>query len=63
MKNLNHKSISKIYTKDIIDYIADLGWSDRIDTKWRNELIKDILEGFPDIIEDDLEKVLNIVLI
>lgn len=55
--------MSKVYTKDIIDYIADLGWSDRIDTKWRDELIKDILEGFPDIIEDDLEKVLNIVLI
>lgn len=55
--------MSKIYTKDIIDYIADLGWSDRIEAKWRDELIKDILEGFPDIIEDDLEKVLNIVLI
>ena len=55
--------MGKIYTKDIIDYIADLGWSDKIDTKWRDELIKDILEGFPDILEDELDDVLNIVLI
>lgn len=50
-------------TKDVLEYISDLGWTDVIDSKWREKLIKDILEGFPDIVEDELEEVLNIVLI
>jgi hypothetical protein len=50
-------------TKDVLEYISDLGWTDLVDSRWRGELIIDILEGFPDIDEDELEEVLNIVLI
>lgn len=50
-------------TKDVLEYISDLGWTDLIDSRWREKLIDDIFEGFPDIYEDELEEVLNIVLI
>ena len=50
-------------TKDVLEYISDLGWTDLIDSRWREKLTIDILEGFPDIVEDELEEVLNIVLI
>ena len=61
MKNLNQEQMTN--TKDVLEYISDLGWTDLIDSRWRGELIIDILEGFPDIDEDELEEVLNIVLI
>ena len=61
MKNLNREQMTN--TKDVLEYISDLGWADLIDSMWRKKLINDILEGFPDIVEDELEEVLNIVLI
>jgi hypothetical protein len=48
---------------DVLQYISDIGWSDLIDSRWREELIKDILDGFPDILEDELNEILNVVLI
>lgn len=53
----------KTYKLDVLNYISDLGWSDIIDSRWREELIRDILEGFPDILEEDLDEVLNTVLV
>lgn len=50
-------------TKDVLEYISEIGWTDLIDSRWKDKLTKDILEGFPDILEDELEEVLNIVLI
>jgi len=53
----------KTYKLDVLNYISDLGWADIIDSRWREELIKDILEGFPDILEEDLDEVLNTVIV
>ena len=53
----------KIYKHDVLNYISDLGWPDAIDLKMREEFIKDILKGFPDIIEDNPDEVLNTVLV
>lgn len=49
--------------KDVLEYISDLGWTDLVDSKHEEELTNDILEGFPDILDDELEEVLNTVLI
>lgn len=53
----------KTYKLDALNYISDLGWPDTIDSNMSEELIKDILEGFPDILEEDLDEVLNTVLV
>ena len=53
----------KTYKLDVLNYISDLGWPDMIDSMRKEELIKDILEGFPDILEEDLDEILNIVLV
>ena len=60
--NINQRQM-KTYKLDVLNYISDLGWPDTIDSNMSEELIKDILEGFPDILEEDLDEVLNTVLI
>ena len=49
--------------QDVLIYLKEIGWSDLIDSKWEGDVIKDILEAFPDILEDDLSEVLSIVII
>lgn len=37
------------------------GWSDLIDTRWKEEVIKDLNE-IPDITNEDIDEILKIVL-
>ena len=49
--------------QDVLTYLTEIGWSELIDSKWEGDVIRDILEAFPDILEDDLSEVLSIVII
>ena len=41
--------------------LENAGWSDLIDKKWKKDVIKE-LKKVPDITEEEIEEILNIVL-
>ena len=49
--------------KEALLKLDELGGSDLIDGRWRKEVQTDILEYFPEISNEDLEYVLNLVLV
>lgn len=56
--------IMKYYsTRIILEYLQELGWSDLIDSRWRNKVTEDIRSEFPQVDDEILEEVLKIVLI
>jgi hypothetical protein len=50
-------------TRIILEYLQEIGWSDLIDSRWRNNVIADIRSKFPQVDDETLEEVLKIVLI
>lgn len=56
--------IMKYYsTRIILEYLQELGWSDLIDSRWRNKVTEDIRSEFPQVDDEIIEEVLKIVLI
>lgn len=49
--------------REVLLYLEEIGWSDLIDNRWRDELVWDIIAKFPDIPETTLDNVLNLVLV
>lgn len=49
--------------RDVLLYLEDSGWSDLIDSHWKDDLTKEILEKFPNLEGEVLEEVLKLVLI
>ena len=50
-------------TKQIVlQYLEDAGWTEIIDTRFERQLIREILFVFPNISEQLLEEVLDLVL-
>lgn len=43
--------------------MQEIGWSDLIDSRWRNKVIEDIRLEFPQVDNEILEEVLKTVLI
>lgn len=52
----------KITVYDCLDYLQEIGWTELIDGRWRDKVVGDLKERFPDISEDLLNKVLSIVI-
>lgn len=50
-------------TRIILEYLQKIGWSDLIDRRWKHNVIEDIRSEFPQVDDEILEEVLNIVLI
>ena len=51
-------------TKQIVlQYLEDVGWTEIIDARFERQLIKEILFAFPNISEQLLGEVLDLVLI
>lgn len=48
--------------KKILLYLENQGWSDLIDYRWKSEVINEIHSKFPNLEDDVLNKVLNLVL-
>lgn len=55
--------MGNITKSEVLLKIEELGWSDIIDNRWRQKLIGDIYDNFPDISVNTLEDVLNTVII
>ena len=56
-----------IMNKDIVRegllYLQEQGWSDLIDSRWRDDVIKEIKTYIPNISDPDLNEILDLVLV
>ena len=43
--------------------LQEQGWSDLIDSRWRDDVIKEIKERIPNISDEDLNEILKLVLV
>lgn len=59
MKNY-HKDVT---TRDVLLKIDELGWSDLIDSRWKQKLLGDIYDNFPNVSVSVVEEVLKLVLV
>lgn len=50
-------------TRIILEYLQEIGWSDLIDSRWRDKVTEDIRSEFPQVDDETLEEVLKTVLI
>lgn len=57
-----HSMINKQLVSDVLNYLEDKGWSELIDKRWEKEVKTEILKKYPQIDEDTLKYVLELVL-
>lgn len=46
-----------------LQYLEDAGWSDLIDSRWKNQVTDELMKQFPNISDEVLARVLNLVLV
>jgi len=44
-------------------HLEEQGWSDLIDSRWKEDVINEIKNKFPNIPDEELNEVLNLVLV
>lgn len=44
-------------------YLDNAGWSDLIDSRWEDDVVKELKHNFPNISDEVIEKVLELVLV
>lgn len=44
-------------------YLDNAGWSDLIDSRWEENVVKELKHNFPNISDEVIEKVLELVLV
>lgn len=49
--------------RQILLYLQEIGWSELIDNRWKDEVIQDIVYQFPNIEEKELNEILNLILV
>lgn len=52
-----------IAVSNCLSYLEDAGWSDLIDSRWEDKVVEELRTQFPDITDEVLVKVLNLVLV
>lgn len=55
--------ISKDMVSEALLYLEEQGWSDLIDSRWKEDVINEIKNKFPNISDEELNEVLNLVLV
>lgn len=58
--NISMKNKSLI--RDILLYLENKGWTEIIDARWESQVKEEILSGFPNIDQDTLNYVLNLII-
>ena len=48
---------------DCLRYLDKAGWSELIDSRWEEDVVKELKHNFPNISDEVIEKVLELVLI
>jgi hypothetical protein len=59
MKNYS----KKVTVRDVLLKIEELGWSELIDSRWKQKLLGDIYDNFPNVSVNIVEEVLKLVLV
>lgn len=54
--------MNKPTVQEVLLKIEELGWNDLIDSRWKQKLLGDIYDNFPDIDIKTIKEVLKIVL-
>ena len=54
--------IDKHLVLKALQYLEEQGWSNLIDERQKNDVIKEITNNFPDINEETLNAILNVVI-
>lgn len=44
-------------------YLDNAGWSDLIESRWEEDVVKELKHNFPNISDEVIEKVLELVLV
>lgn len=52
-----------VSVRDCLLHLEEKGWSELIDTRWKQLVIEELTNEFPDITDDIIEKVLKIVIV
>lgn len=55
--------MSKDMVREGLLCLQEEGWSDLIDSRWRDDVIKEIKSRIPNISDEDLNEILDLVLI
>lgn len=53
---------TRVSSSEILRYLNELGWSDLIDSRWKREVISDIEDKFPNVSDEVLNEVLDLIL-
>lgn len=53
---------NKSLIRDVLIYLETQGWTEIIHERWESKVKEDILKGFPNIDEDTLNHVLNLII-
>lgn len=52
-----------VSVRDCLLHLEEKGWSDLIDTRWKQLIIEELTNEFPDITDNIIEEVLKIVIL
>ena len=52
-----------VSVRDCLLHLEEKGWSELIDTRWKQLVIEELTNEFPNITDDIIEKVLKIVIV
>lgn len=55
--------MKNVDVRDVLIKLEELGWTEIIDSRYKQKLIGDIYDNFPDISGDTVKYVLDLVLI
>lgn len=55
--------MDKNKVSEILKYLEDSGWSTLIDGRWKAKVSSDIVSKFPNLDEETLNYVLNLILV
>ena len=55
--------MNKDIIQDALLYLETQGWSDLIDSRWKEDVIKEIKDKIPNIPDEELNEVLKLVLV
>lgn len=54
--------IDKQLSSQVLKYLENIGWSELIDDRWKDEVIEIIKTNFPQINEETLNYILKIII-
>lgn len=60
---LDDKEFERFIISEILHYLLDIGWTELIDSRWKDDVMLDIKGKFPNVSDDIINKILKTILI